>query len=90
MNINFDMVLVINQSYVCWGTEFETTEHLFPLALSFLQYQKIQTQTFWKSWECWTKFSKFKYKNQVFILLHDSQTNNSESLNQEILKNAIS
>ena len=35
-------------------------------------------------------FLSLSAKKQILILLYDSQTNNSESLNQEILKNVIS
>ena len=35
-------------------------------------------------------FLSLSVKNQVLILLYGSQTSNSESLNQEIIKNVIS
>ena len=35
-------------------------------------------------------FLSLSAKNQVFILLYGSQTSNSKTLNQEILKNVIS
>ena len=35
-------------------------------------------------------FLSLSANNQVFILLYDSETNNSKSLNQKILRNVIS
>ena len=35
-------------------------------------------------------FLSLSVKNQVLILLYGSQTSNSESLNQEVIKNVIS
>ena len=35
-------------------------------------------------------FLSLSVNNQVFILLYDSETNNSKSLNQKILRNVIS
>ena len=62
--------------------EVETTEY-FILRCQFYSTQRL---------ELFENLEKVKpnAKNQVLILLYGSQNNNSESLNQEILKNVIS
>ena len=66
-----------------WGTEVETTEH------SLLRSQFCSTERL----ELFENLEKVEpnclslsAKNQVLILLHGSRINNSENINQEILK----
>ena len=66
---------------VC-GTEAETSEY-FVLRCQF--YSTQRSKLFENLEKVETKFSKFKCKESIFILFYGSQTNNSESLNQEIL-----
>ena len=69
------------------GTEIETTEH-FLLRCQFYSTQRLEL--FEKLEKVEPNFLSLSAKNQVLILLYGSRTNNSESLNQEILKNVIS
>ena len=66
------------------GTEVETTEH-FLLCCQFYSTQRLELVENLEEVE-----PNLTAKNQVLILLYVSQTNNSESLNHEILKNVIS
>ena len=68
------------------GTEVETTEHLF-LHCQFYTTQRLKLENLGK---VELNFPSFKGENQDFLLLYGYQTNNSESRNQEILKNLIS
>ena len=61
------------------GTEVETTEH-FLLRCQFCSTQRL------KLFENLENFLSLAAKNQVLILLYDSQTNNSESLIKKFLK----
>ena len=61
------------------GTEVETTEH-FLLRCQFCSTQRL------KLFENLENFLSLTAKNQVLILLYDSQTNNSESLIKKFLK----
>ena len=69
------------------GTEIETTEH-FLLRCQFYNTQRLEL--FEKLEKVEPNFLSLSAKNQALILLYGSQTNNSESFNQEILKNVIS
>ena len=69
------------------GTEVETTEH-FLLLYQFDSTQRLEL--FENLEKVAPNFLSLSAKNQVLILLYGSRTNNSESLNQEILKNVIS
>ena len=81
------MVLVI-QSILCVHAElkFETTGHLL-LCCQFYSPQRLEL--FENLEKVDAKFLSLSAKNQVLILLYVSQTNNSESLNQEVLKSNI-
>ena len=68
------------------GTEIETTEH-FLLRCQFYSTQRLEL--FEKLEKVKPNFLSLSAKNQVLILLYGSQIINSESLNQEILKNMI-
>ena len=68
------------------GTEVETTEH-FLLRYQFYSTQRLQL--FENLEKVKPNFLSLSAKNQALILLYGSQTINSESLNQEILKNMI-
>ena len=69
------------------GAEVETTEH-FLLRCHFYNIQR--SELFENLKKIVPKFFNLSSKNQVFTLLYGSQTDNSKSLNQEILKNVIS
>ena len=75
-----------NPMCVC-RTEVETTEH-FLLGCQFYSTQRLELSENLEKVE--PKFLSLSVKNQALILLYGSQTNNSESFNQEILKNVIS
>ena len=81
------MVLVI-QSILCVHAElkFETTEHLL-LCCQFYSPQRLEL--FENLEKVDAQFLSLSAKNQVLILLYVSQANNSESLNQEVLKSNI-
>ena len=66
------------------GIEVGTTEDFF------LRCQLYSTQRLELFEHAENVEPKLSAKNQVLILLHGSQNNNSGSLNQEILKNVIS
>ena len=68
-------------------TEVETTEH-FLLCCQFYSAQRLKIFENLEKVE--PNFQSLSAKNQVLILLYGSQTNNSENLNQEILKYVIS
>ena len=69
------------------GTEVETTEH-FLLRCHFYSTQRLEL--FENLEKVDQGFFNLSSKNQVVTLLYGSQTNNSKSVNQEILKNVIS
>ena len=69
------------------GTEVETTEH-FLLRCHFYSTQRLQL--FENLEKVDLNILSLSTQNQVYILLYGSQTNNSRSLNHEILKNVIS
>ena len=69
------------------GTEVETTEH-FLLRCHFYITQRLQL--FENLEKVDLNILSLSTQNQVYILLYGSQTNNSRSLNHEILKNVIS
>ena len=64
------------------GTKVETTEHF--LCCQFYSTQRLKLFENLEKVE--PNFLSLSAKNQL-ILLYGSQTNNSEGLNQEILKN---
>ena len=70
-----------------YGTEVETIED-FLLRCQFYSTQRLELSENLEKVE--PNFLSLSGKSQVLILLHGFQTNNSESLNQEILKNIIS
>ena len=69
------------------GTEVETTEH-FLLRCQFYCTQRLELFENLEKVE--PNFLSLSAKNQVLILWYGSRNNNSENLNQEILKYAIS
>ena len=69
------------------GTEVETTEH-FLLRCQFYCTQRLELFENLEKVE--PNFLSLSAKNQVLILWYGSRINNSENLNQEILKYAIS
>ena len=69
------------------GTEVETTEQ-FLLRYHFHSTQRLKRFENLKKID--PNILSLSAKNQVYILLYGSQTNNSKSFNHEILKNVIS
>ena len=65
------------------GTEVETTEH-FLLRCHFHNTQRLEL--FESLEKVDPNFLSLSAKNQVYILLYGSQTNNSKRLNHEIPK----
>ena len=78
--------MAINPMCAC-RTEVETTEH-FLLRCQFYSTERLELFENLEKVE--PNFLCLGAKNQVLTLLYGSQTNNSESFNQEILKNVIS
>ena len=70
-----------------WGTEVATTQH-FVLRCQFYSTQRLELFKNFEKVE--PNFLSVSAKNQVLILFYGSQTNNSKSPNQEIIKNVIS
>ena len=88
MNINLDMVLVI-LSILCVNAELKLK--LLNISCCVVNFTVLKDLNFLKILRKLNQiFLKLSAKNQVFISLCGSQTCNSESLNQEILKNVIS
>ena len=69
------------------GTEVGTTEH-FLLRCQYYSTQRLELFENLEKVE--PNFLSLSAKNQVLILLYGSRINNSENLNQEILKHVIS
>ena len=84
MNINFDMVLAI-QSILCVHAELKLK--LLNISSCISIFTLLKDYNFLKILRKLTQTLSLSAKNQVYILLHGSQPNNSESLNHEILKN---